>query len=475
MNGISHVAALLAAQASKKRGHVGKSTSLPSGIPSKYLPFSVGALGNFPYYWKDPATLDFNHLTYEWISSGLLADSDPVKLDGVFTNRFLNVISKIVFVLSKADQKKLLGAQGKITQQQHAVLTAWEKAFGSIPIGEPGNPSIDNVVAKIVTEWALPTTHLYSLINSKDPKKILNKTPKRGEAVIPALMTMLSAISSVIPLLDLVTHNNGLLGRALEALQIPSDKNGAILTNEGKRVPAYSIRPSVKEIIAGLSKKNDSDAIKLNLQAIPMGKKKMSVSDKNNPRVEMRSAEILSLRKNRNNIALSEVLSCEKSTTELEIDFPGSVQVHFAPVDFVKKTVENWFWPEPIIKAQKNTNSDVSGFKFALDPGVNFSDKGSFGYLTSVLISNYPSIKLSTSTSHAVEIESLLKDNMDSELCFLDRNIGVVGARDGYTCDRHDNKIILKPTPSDTSQLNTSLNPTAFVLGVTREFPGAPR
>jgi len=468
MNGLSHIKAILAAEASEKLSHVDNSISLKSVIPTEYLPFSVGSLGNFPYYWEDPATLDFNHLTYEWIASGLRANSDPVKLDGVFTNRFLSVISKIVFVLSEVDKQKLRDAQGKISREQHAVLTAWKVAFGSIPKGMPGNPSIDKVVEIIVTKWASPPTHLYCLINSNDPEKLLNKTPERGEQVIPSLMTMLSLLSSVIPLLDLVTHKNGLLGRVLEALQNPAIQNGAILTNNRQLVPAYSISPSVKEIIAGLSEQNDSHAIKLNLQAIPIGKNKISVSVKNDSRVEMRSTEILSLRKNRRNMLLSEVLSCEKSMTELEIDFRGSTPVCFAPVDFVKVTVENWFWPEPIIQAQKNTGL----VKFSLNPGFNFSDKGNFGYLTSALISNYPSIKLSTSTSHADEIESLLEKNIGSELCFLDRNIGVVGARDGYNFERQGNNIILKPTSSDISSI--ALNPTAFVLGVTREFPVAP-
>lgn len=30
--------------------------------------FTVGSLGNFPYYLKNPNNLQFNHLTYNWIT-----------------------------------------------------------------------------------------------------------------------------------------------------------------------------------------------------------------------------------------------------------------------------------------------------------------------------------------------------------------------------------------------------------------------
>ena len=62
---------------------------------------------------------------------------------------------------------------------------------------------------------------------------------------------------------------------------------------------------------------------------------------------------------------------------------------------------------KPVIDAINNGDKDVSGYKFSPKLQIDFSNKGSFGFLTGAVISNYPSITITIKSS---QFDSFTKD-----------------------------------------------------------------
>ena len=206
-------------------------------------PFSVGGAGNFPYYYQMPSTLQFNGLTYNWISYHLLAlsslpASSPATLSvDYFTNLWIEAFSKISFQYSKADQALLNQAMQQSQIQQTALLNGWQQAFGSLPTPVPPVQTITDQIMFIITStWAVPPTSMYALQQAPNLRAALNNAPASGLVLLPLISNFLQALSSSVSLANQGTMNNGYLSTALANVQTPSTSNGG-LTVSGTSVP----------------------------------------------------------------------------------------------------------------------------------------------------------------------------------------------------------------------------------------------
>jgi hypothetical protein len=126
-------------------------------LPSGYKPFSIGGLGNFPYYWRDPGSFSFNETTYGWITAALKAGCMPVQLDEVFTNRFLSAFGRISYSLSTKEGSDLRGASEDALDKQSALLEVWQSAFDTFPPSDAiGSRPIDLIMIQITQTWRRP-------------------------------------------------------------------------------------------------------------------------------------------------------------------------------------------------------------------------------------------------------------------------------------------------------------------------------
>ena len=157
-------------------------------VPPDYLAFRAGSLGGFPYVWQDPATLQFNALSYSWISAALDGGTGPVAQQDIYTNRFSRVFGSLVYTLGASDRQRLTAAQNAIVAAQGALLAAWQATFKTIPAPTPGARPIDLVVGTIVSEWAAPPTDLAALIAAKDPQALLDRAPAGTATIVQALL-----------------------------------------------------------------------------------------------------------------------------------------------------------------------------------------------------------------------------------------------------------------------------------------------
>jgi hypothetical protein len=103
-------------------------------LKQSLVSIDTGGSGEFPYYYTNPTNLLFNNATWSWIDTSLVSGASPAQLaDEQFTNVYIELLSKVGYSLSSADQATLNAASANATNQQMALLNAWKAAYGSIP------------------------------------------------------------------------------------------------------------------------------------------------------------------------------------------------------------------------------------------------------------------------------------------------------------------------------------------------------
>jgi hypothetical protein len=434
-------------------------------IPTGYVAFDSTSFGNFPYCWQDPMTQAFNSLTYEWISAGLLAGTNPVQQDGVFTNRFLSVFASMSYTLSTADQKLLDQASADAIAQQQVVLAAWRTAFGSVPSGSTASPPIDLVIEQIVDYWASPPTSLNALLGSADPIALLNTIPPNGTLVVPPLLAYLNQINSAVPLLNEVTQNNGLQQSALAALQSPNSGNGGLMLNSDDGVvPRYCVTPSVSEIIAGLSAQTGGVHLALAVCAGAAGN--LGVGVNGSAPVTMRPDQLIALAVPNGTNLFAAALAGSGAVSQITAGFFGVTIVNFGPAPFSSTALQNWMWKQSVTQAIADGAADVSGFKFSPEPGYSFGPDGDLCYLTSAIISNNPCLTVELPASAAADVMAAASANPGTQLSFLGRALGTMGTNRGYrltsgAASAGRAKIVAKP-----GAIGAGIDACAYVLAV---------
>ncbi|OLY92075.1 hypothetical protein SAMN05444008_106137 [Cnuella takakiae] len=435
--------------------------------------FAIGAGGNFPYYYKDPANLNFNTLTYNWINTNLHGGTAPVQQStgSFFSNLFISVLSKVTYKLSTADQVKLNAATSAAQDQQMALLTLWKSTYGSFPSGN-GSPT-DNILNTIVTTWATnPGMTLYKLRNSTDLSNDLQNAPATGLAIMPVVANYLYALGDSVSLQDQVTMNNAYLNNAKRAVQTPTADNGGLLGNDSKYYPAYTVTTPLNDIINGL-KASGNDA-KISMQVSNSSENQFSVSVGGSTSFKIPILDFLTIGINGNANYFHEEIANSSNSVSIDMTFSGLTLVNYAPAAYNMSTGQNWFYMQPIMEAIANKGQDVSGFQFSPDPGVDFGPNGPFGILQGVAISNYPSMVITVTGSNYQSIANTFQQSSDVMISFLGIPLGRVSestySHNAQTSGSNSSvTITLNPPPELVAGTNTTS--MGWVLGVQTNYP----
>ena len=394
-------------------------TILSAVLQAPLQPLNCGSQGEFPYYYQNSANLLFNHLTYNWINSSLVAGAEPAQLDlADFSNQFISALSKVNYSLSKADQAQLVAAQTSASNQQVALLNAWVQAYGSLPAPQSGMQPIDVITSTIATKWAVPATTLSAMQASTNLNALLNNTPASGQPIRPVLADWLNAIGSSISLQNAVTMNNAYLAQALSAVQTPTSSNGGLAVDDNKTYPAYTISPALTSIINSLSDPSANQiSITMSVSCASQSEYQVSIHGGGSFRIPMLDFFLLSCGGSAS--YFQDQIATSSNQVSIEMTFSGCNLVNFGPAPFNMSTGQYWAYFGPIEQAIKNGSSDVSGFKFAPDPGIDFSKNGPFGFVNGVAIANYPSIKITVTSSDYQSILTTFQQTTSTKVTFL--------------------------------------------------------
>lgn len=441
-------------------------------LPPSFVPFTVTALGNFPYYWQNPSNLKFNHLTYDWISSNLRAGFTPVQLDGSFTNYFIQALGAITYQLSTADLNALSQARQNAINEQFAMLSAWQAVYGSIPNATPTQQPIDIIINTIATTWATPPTTWTAMQSSTNIDALLNSAPASGQTILPVLQQYLNALGSSISLQNAVSMNNGFVQQALAALQSPTVANGGISADNNFLYPAFAMLTPLADILSGLN--TSSNTIALSMTVTANSSNGYTVSLDKNSSINVAASDFFQLFVANNADFFNSLVQTGSAPVQLEMTFPGVVQVNFTPVSIDQSTGQNWYWIMPITNAIANGTSDVSGFKFSPNPQIDFSAKGPFGFLNSVAISNYPSVKITAAAPNPQSVAKTFQSQSVLNPTFLGVSLNAPNQTPysaSTAIDSVNSTVIftLSPPPASAQTLTS----VGWVLGVQPVFPAA--
>lgn len=435
--------------------------------------FQTGALGNFPYYYQDPNNLNFNYSTYNWINTNLLADLPPVQQStgSTFTNLFISALSKITYTLSKADQAQLNNAYSNAQNQQMALLNAWKAAYGSFPSGS-GAP-IDNVMSTICTTWAQPATTFNAIQKATNLQNLLNNAPPSGQTMMPLVANYVGALGASVSLANAVTLNNAYVGQALAAVQSPSAANGGMQTNSGSfYYPGYTFGTPLSQIINGLQ--SDSNSIEIDMDISIANESEYSVSISGGTAFEIPFMDFFSLGIGGNASYFHDQIVQSASSVNIKMKFSGVTLVNYAPNAFNASTGQNWFYMQPILDAIKNQGQDVSGYKFAPTPGIDFSANGPFGILQGVAIANYPSAVITVKSSSYQSIQTTFQQTVSTSVSFLGIPLGG-GTESTYShtasSSATDSTVTITLNPPANLVAGTNTSSVGWILGAVTNYP----
>ena len=443
------------------------SRATTTATSGEFRAFTVGALGNFPYYWQNPRNLSLNSKTQNWIQSALKANADPVELNGIFTNLFISALSKVRYSLSTADAAKLNNESALIQQQQTALLLAWQTAFGQLPSGPQ---PINAVMDEITNTWATPSTTFSALKLSTDITRTLNTVPASGQSVLPSLATYLNTLGSS-PLTNATAMNNAYVAQALDAVQSPNIANGGVPVSNGGIEPAYLVATPLSQILADLNGTDGKFTMPMAVSRSTSGK--YIVVPESKVTATVPATGFLSIKTKSNPDLFQNKITAVGQTSKVMASFENVAKVYFGPVPFSMSTGKSWFYAEPIVQAIRNTGKDVSGFKFSPMPQIDFSKAGPFGMVTGVLISKNPKVSITMSDQTFAAIWPDLQSGATHEVYFLGRSLGDTADCTVSTVpDAATSSTTVTFTPTSVSTPD-SVTSTAYVLGVKTEFPAA--
>ncbi|MFD2567851.1 hypothetical protein [Pseudotenacibaculum haliotis] len=430
--------------------------------------------GNFPYYYKDPATRRFNEKTYVWLNQCLekRKNGEPVSFEGDYNGKFLRAVTNVSYTLSRKDQARLNEVKRNALNQQGALLDAWEEAFGEIPSGKA---PINGVFEIILKDWVTKEgTTLQDLLVAPDLFEALGKAPAAAMPVIPVVGNYLNAIEAGIPLQNAISLNNGILKSVRSSINFPSEANGGVQLNDGTDdfFPEYPFSTTQAKILDGLKSDNSVD-IQMKLSNFNSSDVSLSVSGEASFKMPLGFFDI-DLGASAN--YFTNIVTKNSRTIEIDMKFTGVTVAKFGPEPFRVSGRKGWHFADGIKESIANGEKDISGFKFSPKPNIDFTEGGDFGVVNAVAFSQYPTMKIKVFSSDYKKIKTDFDAaaNAGLKIDFLGMPLGV-GLKGSYkqgdvSINEAEGSITINVNPPIEAVAEKAVEATAFILGVQTEY-----
>ena len=444
----------------------------------------TGGEGNFPFYFETSEG-QFNAATYQWIIQNLASGGGPPYRfeDGnVFTNSYIEALGKVVYTLSASDQDRLKQGNSLVTDKQQDLMEAWVRYFHSVPQGD--QQAFNLVIDQIVKNWAATNHELtvHELIQAQDVYSLLPNTPPAGQWVLPYLAAWIKAIQSLNDLENKVPKETHLLAQALEAVQSPTESNGALALSDGTWAPAFEVTTPLGQVIGGLEQLGNRIVIEATVSPLAEGvygvltqctsTLPQQTANTQQGSLETDSLDFFRMEVDAQAEFFAHSIAGNYQEITIRVEYYGVTTMHYHPSTFSPETGKNWYYIAPIQEAASQTNAAASSFKFDPKPQIDFSRQGSFGYSTGVAICNYPSIQITAQGYSGTDVYNTLYHASNVGASWLETPIRVTNDANGYSMSCHtgmEDTLIIQFTPPQIT--NPSPSSRAWLLGVEVEYP----
>lgn len=380
------------------------------------------AQGDFKWNWQN-LNQDFNKGTYDYISALVRPGTEPgtaaLSSPGSFANSYDQVLHDIAYTLSSADQATVTRAQSNASTQGQTIVSDFQTTFGPITDADIqqaqqslGRWQVQNKLDYIINyvagdQWsgATPPLTYQQMSQARDLRELLPKAPMSADQVITDIGVYLNLMEPANVLLSNRQNGSWTLQQLLTNTEKPTAGNGGIEVfdpNNGQRLPGfwngYQIAASVAAITNDLQ---SSRSIDLSMTTSQASGGQISVSIDGQAGFSVGSWLLFDT-----NLGGHYDMSKVEGTStncSVSMSFKGYSLIPIAATAWQQANNIGWFNSEPIRQAVANWDAgtqkakDATGFTFVTQPPFtmgSFDQGGNFGLMTSLLISNYPTITI---------------------------------------------------------------------------------
>jgi hypothetical protein len=150
------------------------------------------------------------------------------------------------------------------------------------------------------------------------------------------------------------------------------------------------------------------------------------------------------------------------------------------PMLYNISTKQGWMSTSPVKEALKNEGkTDVTGYVFTSKPNFNFAEAGDFGYINSLVLSQFLELSITFEQCDSKEVKRYFEQHADVGISFLGIKLGGASESSSYSYSYSDETkssvtVTLKPNPPGytpgTSDITQSL---CQLVAVGVEYPFA--
>lgn len=437
---------------------------------------AINRFGNMKYDWKIQGRDGsfFNHQTHRWINAAFEENSEPLELSESFSGLYEIALGNIGYRFSNIDADTQLQRDKDIGFWEEKLIDAWFKIYSKLE-------GISVIVETIERDWADPSTKLDQIRHSEDLNALLKNVPASGAPIVPIFANYLNALESVVPFEQIEDANFSYLADARASVESPNSDNGGLILddNPGIFVPYFHVSPNPLDIVESLKDESRAVNISTSVSTAPsFGYYDVRLVD--GAEFSIAKRDFLTIEINGHDDVFDSHIATTNNEINVKLSFYGVTLVSYGPRIFDQLTSKGWLWMQPIIEAVLDAQIDneddrVSGFKFLIDPNIDFSRNGPFGYSMGAVISNYPRIEIEVRGSNVAEIESVFEPFETVKISFLGVDLAVEGRDSAYRksieADAGAGKIAMTFTPPPELIAGRGVNATAWVLGIQPNFP----
>lgn len=414
---------------------------------------------------------------------GLTSDS--------FINSYLSVYTKLRYQLSKNDEDAQKRIYANVSSTITKLIPLWNNyvtEFQPKNISKLHETNTDIALIQITdalnTVWINPK---YILVLKNEPsfpyehiddfRNIYNQIPKTVTTEMMELMINIYKLSGTGGAITAEIANAAhTVGVIIYNLLKPSEENkGLSLTGSKKLVPGFLFEAdNPDDIVNQLSRypvvsyTNNNDVVKLSSELL-------KINILNSKDITISPLKFLSntLENGASSSVFKETFSGTSYVVEAIVNNPViDPQLKITPVPFDIISNTGWMLSEPVKEAIKNgypAPTNITGYVFNSKLNFNFNEGGDFGFINSIVFSQFLELYITFTDCNVVKIRKYFKDNKSAKFNFLGRSVGNPSETLTYEYEfgnETDNCIVvkIKPAPPGYRPPNVSVEDSSCQL-----------
>jgi hypothetical protein len=260
------------------------------------------------------------------------------------------------------------------------------------------------------------------MASARNLKALLPDAPASADQVITDVTVYLNLMQPVNGFSDQLQNGAWTLGSLKNNTMYPSEANGGIKTfdpNTGEVSKDYNDGWAINSSVASINNdlQNTGRTIVIGMTTSQASGSSMTVHVDSQAGFTVGSWLQFSTEVG----ATYDMSKVQGTSTDCSVTmtYAGYSVVPAAAAAWQQATNHGFYYPDPVSQAVGNGSKDVTGFKFLNTPPYNLGPMlsgGNFGLLTNLLISNYPTIKITYSNANFSSFKQAWSEKVSGNL-----------------------------------------------------------